>query len=210
MSYKYLFKLVVVGSGNVGKSAIVGRFVDNRFLPAYNATIGVDFSSRLLNLNNREQIKLQIWDTAGQENFAAIIRSYYRGVAGIVLVYDISNRSSFEKLNYWLKEINENKDSNDPIPIIIVANKLDIRYRTVTREEGESFALNKGLIYIEASAKQGINIEKIFKVLCRNIYNNLLQGHTTGTKVHPTEDTKRLQDLQKCKEVSSYSCCGIC
>ena len=211
MSYNYLFKLVMIGNTSVGKSAIVKRFCDHKYMPLYDATIGVDFSAAHLKLDSKNTIKLQIWDTAGQESFSAIIRSYYRGVAGVIMVYDICNRSSFKKLNFWLNELNNNKDVNHPIPVILVGHKLDRTIRKVSREEGEAFATKNGLSYIEASAKTGYNIEEIFQTISKLILNNIENGYIIGTKPHPIIEMKSIELSSKRGEGDSFfSCCCLC
>ena len=106
MNYDYSFKIATIGCTHVGKTAIVNRFCDDKFKSVWEATIGVDFSSAFLKVQGK-QIKFQIWDTAGQESFAPIIRSYYRGVAGVIMVFDLGDRSSFHKLTFWLNELNQ-------------------------------------------------------------------------------------------------------
>lgn len=212
MTYRYLFKLVVIGNSHVGKSAIVKRFCDNKFLPTFDSTIGVDFSAAQLTIDTETNIKLQIWDTAGQECFAPIIRSYYRGVAGVILVFDVGDRLSFRKLSFWLSELNSNKDIDHPIPIIIVGHKSDKKYRQVSTEEAEDFAQKNNTLYVEASAKTGINVEKIFQRLARKILINIENGHKIGTRKHPIYDSKPSMELiaKRGDSNSFLSCCCLC
>ena len=211
MSYNYLFKLVTIGSTCVGKSAIVKRFCDHTYLPPYDATIGVDFSAAHLKIDSKTTVKLQIWDTAGQESFSAIIRSYYRGVAGVIMVYDICNRNSFNKLTFWLNELNNNKDINHPIPVILVGHKLDRTIRRVSRKEGEDFANKNGLSYIEASAKTGYNIEEIFQTISQLILNNIEKGHTIGIKQNPILEMKSVElSSKRGTDDSFFTCCCLC
>ena len=123
MDYNYLFKLIIVGDATVGKSCILLRFINNNYRTSHDLTIGVEFGMKIININNKN-IKLQIWDTAGQECFRSIIRSYYRNSAGAILVYDISNRTSFNNIIYWLEEIKKYASNN--LSIILVGNKCDL------------------------------------------------------------------------------------
>ena len=123
MDYNYLFKLIIVGDATVGKSCILLRFISNNYRNSHDLTIGVEFGMKIININNKN-IKLQIWDTAGQECFRSIIRSYYRNSAGAILVYDISNRKSFNNIIYWLEEIKKYASNN--LSIILVGNKCDL------------------------------------------------------------------------------------
>jgi Ras-related protein Rab-2A len=126
MSYAYLFKYIIVGDTGVGKSCALLQFTDERFQPVHDLTIGVEFGAKMITIENR-QIKLQIWDTAGQESFRSITRSYYRGAASALLMYDITRRETFNHLTRWLEEINKNSNSN--IVIMLIGNKSDLEHR---------------------------------------------------------------------------------
>nr|DAD24342.1 TPA_asm: hypothetical protein HUJ06_025806 [Nelumbo nucifera] len=138
MSYAYLFKYIVIGDTGVGKSCLLLQFTDKRFQPVHDLTIGVEFGARMITIDNKP-IKLQIWDTAGQESFRSITRSYYRGAAGALLVYDITRRA-------------------------------------VSTEEGEQFAKENGLIFMEASAKTAQNVEEAFISTAATIYKKIQEG----------------------------------
>ena len=113
MSYAYLFKYIIIGDTGVGKSCLLLQFTDKRFQPVHDLTIGVEFGARLIHLGeSHSPIKLQIWDTAGQESFRSITRSYYRGAAGALLVYDITRRETFNHLTRWLEEARQNANAN--------------------------------------------------------------------------------------------------
>jgi Ras-related protein Rab-2A len=123
MSYSYLFKFIIIGNTGVGKSCFLLQFTDQRFQHNYDMTIGVEFGSRTIDLDDKV-IKLQIWDTAGQESFRSITRSYYRGACAALLVYDISRRDTFQQLNRWLDETKQN--SNPNMVIMLIGNKKDL------------------------------------------------------------------------------------
>ncbi|CAM9460348.1 unnamed protein product [Phaeothamnion confervicola] len=174
MSYAYLFKYIIIGDTGVGKSCLLLQFTDKRFQPVHDLTIGVEFGARMINIDNR-QIKLQIWDTAGQESFRSITRSYYRGAAGALLVYDITRRDTFNHLTRWLEEARQNSNSN--MVIMLIGNKSDLEHRrAVSTKEGEQFAEENGLIFLETSAKTAANVEAAFIKTAEKIYDNILSG----------------------------------
>ena len=173
-SYSYVFKYIIVGDSAVGKSCLLLQFTDKRFKSTHDLTIGVEFGSRTVQINDKS-IKLQIWDTAGQESFRSITRSYYRGSIGALLVYDITKRSSFENLQKWIEEMKENAYSK--MTTILIGNKVDLENeRQVSFEEGQSFAKEHGLMFFETSAKASTNVEKAFLNITQTIYSNLENG----------------------------------
>ena len=174
MSYDYLFKFIIVGNSGVGKSSSLLQFTDKRFTIEHDITIGVEFGSRILEIDDKI-IKIQIWDTAGQEYFRSITRSYYRSSVGVILVYDITKRDTFNHLVSWLEEIKQSAPLN--ISIILVGNKSDLGYkRQVTFEEGKKFADDHGVQFLETSAKKGIHIDEAFITLARNIIQKIDSG----------------------------------
>ncbi|XP_038665371.1 ras-related protein Rab-2A isoform X2 [Scyliorhinus canicula] len=158
MAYAYLFKYIIIGDTGVGKSCLLLQFTDKRFQPVHDLTIGVEFGARMITIDGK-QIKLQIWDTAGQESFRSITRSYYRGAAGALLVYDITS-------------------------------DLESR-REVKKDEGEAFAREHGLIFMETSAKTASNVEEAFINTAREIYEKIQEGvfdinnEANGIKIGP-------------------------
>lgn len=171
MSYAYLFKYIIIGDTGVGKSCLLLQFTDKRFQPMHDLTIGVEFGARMITIDNR-QLKLQIWDTAGQESFRSITRSYYRGAAGALLVYDITRRETFNHLTRWLEEARQN--ASQSMVIMLIGNKSDLDHRRqVSRDEGEKFARDHGLIFLETSAKTAANVEEAFINTAQKIYENI-------------------------------------
>jgi Ras-related protein Rab-2A len=174
MSYAYLFKYIIIGDTGVGKSCLLLQFTDKRFQPVHDLTIGVEFGARLITIDNH-QIKLQIWDTAGQESFRSITRSYYRDAAGALLVYDITRRESFNHLSRWLEEARQNGNPN--MTIMLIGNKSDLEHRrAVSTKEGEIFAQENGLVFLETSAKSAANVETAFIKTAENIYEKIKEG----------------------------------
>ena len=170
LDYDYLFKYLIIGNSGVGKSCLLIRFTDDCWSDNYVTTIGVDFKIKTLNIE-ANSVKLQIWDTAGQDRFRNIVSSYYRGAQGIMMVYDITDLESFGNLNSWLKEIERNASKN--VYKILVGNKKDLEdKRKVSFEQGKNFAEVNGMKFFETSAKESINVEEAFLTMTKEIINS--------------------------------------
>ncbi|KNA09147.1 hypothetical protein SOVF_156230 [Spinacia oleracea] len=193
--YDYLFKYIVIGDTGVGKSCLNLQFTDKRFKPVHAITIGAEFGSRTITIDNNKNkkvIKLQIWDTGGQEAYRSITRSYYRGAAAALLVYDITRRETFNHLETWLNDARQHALSEN-MTVVLVGNKCDVpcRMREVSVEEGKVFAKDHGLMgFVECSAKTGENVDEVFVKTAAVIYNkiqdgvfNLLNDFNCGIKV---------------------------
>lgn len=158
----------------VGKSCLLLQFTDKRFQPVHDLTIGVEFGARMVSIDGKA-IKLQIWDTAGQESFRSITRSYYRGAAGALLVYDITRRETYEHLTSWLEDARQHANPN--MTVMLIGNKADLGHRrAVSREEGEAFAREHGLVFLETSAKTALNVEEAFMNTARQIHDKIVSG----------------------------------
>jgi Ras-related protein Rab-2A len=176
MNYEYLFKYIIIGDSHVGKSSIMTQFVDKKFNYNHDMTIGVDFSSTIININKRK-IKINIWDTAGQEAFRSITRSYYKASTAILLVYDITNIQSFNSLDRWYHEIKCNINSSYNPQIFLVGNKADQEEkRQVSYDKGNDFAIKYNMYFCETSAKTSHNIDKIFFQATENILTKIDSG----------------------------------
>lgn len=172
MSYSYLFKYIIIGESGTGKSCLLLRFTDNRFQTIHDITIGVEFGSKIISIHGKA-LKLQIWDTSGQESFRSITRSYYRGAAGALLVYDITRRQTFLKLKSWLLEAKSN--GNPSMVVMVIGNKSDLNHRReVSRLEGEKFATDNDLLFAETSAKTACNVDEIFRNSAHVIYDKIM------------------------------------
>ena len=173
-SYKFLFKYIVIGDSGVGKSCLLLQFTDHKFQTVHEVTIGVEFGSRTVQIDD-QQIKLQVFDTAGQETFRSIARSYYRGAAGALLVYDVTRRETFQHLAGWLRDAREY--SSPELVVIVVGNKSDMAAeRQVTTEEGERFAAENNLVFLETSAKTAANVEEAFVSVAASVIKKIDDG----------------------------------
>ncbi|CAB3384769.1 Hypothetical predicted protein [Cloeon dipterum] len=164
--YKFLFKVVLVGNAGVGKTCLVRRFTQGLFPPGQGATIGVDFMIKTVELEN-EKVKLQIWDTAGQERFRSITQSYYRSAHALILVYDISSQPTFDCLQDWLREIEEY--ASNKVLRVLVGNKTDREDREIPTSVGEDFANRHNMYFVETSAKEAENVERLFMVIASEL-----------------------------------------
>ena len=171
--FDLIIKLVVCGNSGVGKTKILHRYLKNSFEVESKATIGVDFFGEDIKFED-QNIKIQFFDTAGQEKYRSICSSYYKNCNGILLVYDITDRDSFDKLNLWLLEIKANLENS--AVILLIGNKIDLEEeRKISPKEGEDFAKKNGLFFMETSAKTNNDncVNKAFKILVKEITNEL-------------------------------------
>ncbi|KAF9099167.1 hypothetical protein BGX29_007282 [Mortierella sp. GBA35] len=163
-------KLLLIGSSGTGKSSLLMRFVDGVFLAPdeISATIGVDFKVKVIDVEGKKY-KLTIWDTAGQERFRTLTSSYYRGAQGVILVYDVSNRDSFNDLQTWFNELDTYCSSKEVVRMI-VGNKVDKESsREVSKQEGQEFARKLQTLFVECSAKTKLGVQQAFDELVQQI-----------------------------------------
>jgi len=170
-NYEQLYKIIIIGDSGVGKSNILGRYLRNEFHEDTKATVGVEFGSKKMVIEN-VTIKLQIWDTAGEERYRSITSAYYKGSKGCFIVYDITNPQSFDDLMKWYEEIKRSGDKG--VSIILVGNKCDLENeRKITIEMGKNKAKEMNCPFYETSALNNIMIDQVFKVMCEDIYNRI-------------------------------------
>ncbi|KAH7889131.1 P-loop containing nucleoside triphosphate hydrolase protein [Phlebopus sp. FC_14] len=188
ITWHYVLKFIITGDAAVGKSSLLVRLTDQRFLTNPDPTLGVEFGSKLIEIPEQGKIiKLQCWDTAGTESFRSITRSYYRGAAGCLLVYDVTSRASFTNARSWLADVREHADPH--LTCILVGNKVDLceegtegasshhhKRREVSVEEAEQWAKEEGLLFVEASAKSGQNVDFAFEEASRDILDKIKRG----------------------------------
>ncbi|CAI0393409.1 unnamed protein product [Linum tenue] len=204
--YDFLIKLLLIGDSGVGKSCLLLRFSDGSFTTSFITTIGIDFKIRTIELDGK-RIKLQIWDTAGQERFRTITTAYYRGAMGILLVYDVTDESSFNNIRNWIRNIEQH--ASDNVNKILVGNKADMdeSKRAVPTAKGQALADEYGIKFFETSAKTNLNVEEVFFSIARDIKQRLAD---TDSRAEPT--TIRInqgdQSAGAGQEGPKSGCCG--
>mmetsp|Transcript_152032 Transcript_152032/g.268418 ORF Transcript_152032/g.268418 Transcript_152032/m.268418 type:complete len:207 (+) Transcript_152032:42-662(+) len=197
--YDHSFKLLLIGDSGVGKSNMLLRFADDVYNQESLATIGVDFKICTRNIDN-QIVKMVIWDTAGQERFRTITSSYYRGSQGIMVVYDVTDRSSFEHVRGWMQEIE--KYAKEGTPSLLIGNKCDLTSkRAVLADEGKELAEELGVRFMETSARNAHNIDHVFELMCKEIVRQV------APKVGPATPGLTLLPKADSLENSRAICC---
>lgn len=169
----YKFKVIMLGNISVGKTAIMNRITENKFSSDYNCTVGVETKTKPIQIDKNTLAELQIWDTCGEERFKSVTRQYYRDKQGIVLVFDLTDKKSFNALNKWIEDVKTYAD--EEFELIVVGNKFDLikdsEEREITQEEIENLmgSFDLTLEYIEVSAKEDFNINDLFLTLATNL-----------------------------------------
>ena len=200
MKYDKKCQLLIVGNSAVGKSSILRRFAQDKFNPNYFATIGVDFFTKDVILDQKK-IHIKMWDTAGQERYKALTQGFFRNAQGIMIVYDIKNKESFNDLKYWIQSIENNINiQNKNIPAIIIGNKIDLNDREVDKNEAEQFAKSKNYKYFEVSAKSGQGIDESIKYLIQKVIevNDKNEEQVKKSIVIKNEEDKDKSKKLKC------------
>ncbi|GJQ13129.1 hypothetical protein GpartN1_g4920.t1 [Galdieria partita] len=208
--HDYLFKIVLVGDSGVGKSNLLWRFTRNEFHLDSKSTIGVEFATKTVYLEDGKVVKAQIWDTAGQERYKAITAAYYRGAFGALLVYDITQKVSLENIPRWLRELREHVDNQ--IIVMLVGNKCDLRHlRQVEIEQGKKLAEEEGLLFLETSALDSTNVEEAFTQLIHEIYRLMkkkaLVNESTQSFALKQDNTVVIRDPSAAKSSKKKKCC---
>jgi len=213
ISWHYVFKFIITGDAAVGKSSLLVRLTDQRFLANPDPTLGVEFGTKLITIPDENKIvKLQCWDTAGTESFRSITRSYYRGAAGCLLVYDVTSRKSFMNAHSWLADVREHADPH--LTCILVGNKVDLcegssaDRREVSTEEAERWASEEQLLFVETSAKSGQNVEDAFVQAASDILTKVRQGVFDDNRSPGVKLSKRNNDLALEQGGGRQACCA--
>ena len=163
-----VYKILLLGDSEVGKSCFLMRYADNVFVENYITTIGLDYKLKYVQLESGEKIKVQLWDTAGQDRYRTIAKNYYKGSHGILLLYDVTKINSFENIREWIQNIKE--EVYEKAIIFLIGNKIDkIGERKITTEQGEKLAAEYNMPFFQASAKSGENVDEVFKALYKKI-----------------------------------------
>ena len=187
------YKILILGDTQVGKSCFLTRYADNSFQDEYLSTIGMDYKIKNYQAEDGSTIKLYIWDTAGQDRFRSITRNYYKGADGIILIYDITKKDTFENVRNWINNIKD--EAPDRVVLILVGNKVDDeRNRVVPKSEGEEIAKEFNLPFFECSAKSDINVTPVFDTLIKKII-----------EVNP--NNREGQKLNQNKKAEKKKCC---
>lgn len=198
-TYDMQIKLLMIGDSGVGKTCLLLRYANDSFSPTFITTIGIDFKIKNIEIDNK-RVKLQIWDTAGQERFRTITTSYFRGAQGIVLVYDVTDRRSFESIRNWISQIQQHADVH--VNKILVGNKCDmLDEKVVSTEEGKKLAEEFNMLFWETSAKNGVNVEQCFHSIAKSVKDRIIadggSGPTGGKSV----------TLNSSKPTTKKGCC---
>ena len=192
MSEDCVYKVLLLGDSTVGKTCFLMKYTDNKFQEAHMSTIGLDYRLKNMTLKNGKNVKLQIWDTAGQDRFRAITKNYYKSANGIILIYDVTSLQTYENVKNWITQIREEASQN--VVIYIAGNKIDMaEERKIKTEEGQKLADEYGFPFIETSAKNGINIDKTFEDLVEKIDSvySKLETNSGGNKINKVYTGKK-------------------
>ena len=185
-----LYKILLLGDSTVGKTCFLLRFMEDSFIDLHMATIGLDYKLKTMILEEQKIVKVQIWDTAGQDKFRAITRNYYKGASGIILIFDVTNIKSFENIKKWINEIKEEISEN--VSIVLIGNKIDnVKQRKITKEQGEKIANEIGTKFFETSAKTGEGINESVFYLVKIIYENDPEIKKKGQNLKKYKKKKR-------------------
>lgn len=251
LPWNYIAKLVCIGDSSTGKSSLTTRLCEGRFSATHDVTIGVEFGSRVVPVgppansklgvntgaardadtgHEQKKMKLSLWDTAGQETYKSVTRSYFRGASGALLVFDITKRNTFEHVTDWLNDLRQIADEG--IVVVLVGNKLDLadhttnldggNKRAVTKEEAEAWCKKEGVLkYVETSAKNGQNVELAFLEVAERIYQNIeagkydlndrrsgVKGYGAGTGKEPARSPEGVNlAMNEAQKNSQRGCC---
>ena len=181
MNDDIIYKVLLLGDSTVGKTCFLIKYTDKTFQDVHMATIGLDYRLKNMTLKSGKNVKLQIWDTAGQDRFRAITKNYYKGANGIILIYDVTNPQTFDNVKSWISQIREEASPN--VLIYIAGNKIDIEgERKIQKEAGQKLADEFGFPFVETSAKNGININETFEDLVEKIDSvySIIENNNTG------------------------------
>ena len=200
--YDLLFKLILIGDSSVGKSNILSKYLKNEFDENSKATVGVEFGTKNILINGKK-IKIQIWDTAGEERYRSITSAYYKGAKGAFIVYDITRKTTFDNIDKWISDLRLNGDKN--ICIIILGNKSDlIEQRQIQEKDGKKKAEMFKTAFLETSALNGDNIAKAFDELIEQIYQNNKSFFENDNK----KEIDKGVNLNDNKDKDNKKCCG--
>ena len=217
-NYHYLMKFIIVGDVSVGKSCILKRFENDEFNFTNPPTMGIEFVRKQISIDNNK-VMIQVWDTSGEEKMFSLTSQYYKNSCGVLLVFDVTRKETFDHLKIWLQKINDN--AHPSCRKILIGNKVDLEFqRVISKSEAESLAKQNGMIYVETSAKTSKNVYEVFNNLALTVFNDIKAG-----KIEVDEDGRwgvKRGDLlnaglgssfqlttQKREEPKSSKCCDM-
>ena len=204
----YKLKIILIGDSGVGKTSLLGRYMDEAFIPNKPCTINADFKIKSIKIDSFTTVEITIWDTCGQERYRSMTNQYFKDAHGIILMFDVCDKRSFTDLDIWLDEIKKNSVKDD-VSIVLCGNKIDLDYRNITFEEANDFAKNNDLLYCETSSKEGLNIERAFDIVTKDIIGKLSKKNkyenedkknisTKAEKIIKTKERKREKNVKCC------------
>lgn len=197
--------LFTLGNSTVGKTCFILRFTKNTFTSSYISTIGIDFLAKNILLPNGEKYKVLFYDTAGQEKYRSIAFNLMKGAEGIILMYDVTKRKTFESITDWVQSIKEAKGEN--FPVILIGNKCDLNEeREIDREEGEKEAQKHGFLFFETSNKDGTNVEEATIALISKVIESRKKENPPNQQIEGNEQKSTKLDIKKTK-TKKHSCC---
>ena len=212
IQFHYLLKYIIIGNSSVGKSNLLLKFAHNKFLDEYQATIGVEFGAKNVEIDNKI-FRVQIWDTAGQENFRSITRAYYKNSVCALIVYDINNEDTFDSVQSWIQECK--LQTPKTVTMVLVGNKCDLECK-VDRNKAKELAEENKMLYFETSAKTGKGVDELFKKSAAKIKDNIeknyydLTNESCGVKIGNLlydVQIKKNKKLQKGDVEKKKNCC---
>jgi Ras-related protein Rab-8A len=203
----YSIKLLTIGEGSVGKTSIISKLCTDTFDPNQLSTTGIDFRSFTLNYNQDTKVNVSLWDTAGQGRYHNISRQYFSKVNGMLLVYDITSRNSFEKITKWTEDIIDTIGSLDEIGFVLLGNKNDLQLqRVVSKEEGKERAKELGIPFFETSAKTGCNLKESIAVLSQKTIELIEKGDKGDDKERGSIVLKKEKEKDKSNKDKDKCC----
>ena len=202
-NFEYIYKIIIVGDSGIGKSNVVDRFINGKFNDDIKSTIGIDFQLKAI-ISGPDKIKLQIWDSAGQERYRSICRNYYRQAGGILIMFDLTRKSTFDNVPRWITEIKENVDNIYELEIMLVGNKADLEdQREVSNYDIIKLQEEYDLPYIETSAKSELNVNTTFTELVQRVHRHKRYIHCTK---YPEEDVSDIVTLIENDKQTGCNC----
>ena len=218
--FEFQIKIIVIGDSSVGKTNFIFRFIEGKFNPAYVTTVGFDYKSKIIKLpKSKKRVKVQIWDTAGQERYNAINKNLFQKVQGVIIMYDITNRSSFDNISKWLNLLSQSVSNRIKM---LVGNKLDLseEKRIVTEEEGRKFAEKYGMHFLELTSTDKESVNKSMLFIIKKILNLsddfsgkiMMDSKNINEKANEKENEKQDHcccEKEKENEKQGRSCCLI-